>query len=236
VTGNLKFDLVPEADLLERGRDLRARFRASWGERALWLFASTREGEERLLLAAFKDLEASPAWAQPPLLLFVPRHPQRFAEVANLLQASGAEVARRGHWEDVLLGTPADQRQRARTILLGDSMGEMPLYYAMADVALIGGSLQPLGGQNLIEACACGCPVVLGPHMFNFAQAAEDAIAAGAAQRVSDASEALQAMQQICAHPERRQAMAAAALDFASRHRGATQRTVQLIDEAMGQG
>jgi len=112
-------------------------------------------------------------------------------------------------------------------------MGEMPLYYAMADVALIGGSLQPLGGQNLIEACACGCPVVLGPHMFNFAQAAEDALAAGAAQRVRDAPQALQAMQEICAQAARHQSMSAAALAFAGAHRGATERTLQLINEAL---
>jgi len=235
-TGNLKFDLVPDAEQLEQGKRLRTRFRARWGDRALWVFASTREGEERLVLTALQRLESATTSAQPPLLLFVPRHPQRFSEVANLLQASGAAVLRRGQWEEALQGTPAGPQQDARAILLGDSMGEMPLYYAMADVALIGGSLQPLGGQNLIEACACGCPVVLGPHMFNFAQAAEDAIAAGAAQQVSDAFEALQAMQQICAQQGQRQHMSAAALDFASRHRGATQRTVQLINEAMGQG
>ena len=112
-------------------------------------------------------------------------------------------------------------------------MGEMPLYYAMADVALIGGSLQPLGGQNLIEACACGCPVVLGPHMFNFAQAADDALQAGAAQCVQDAPSALEAMQQICVQESRRQSMAQAALAFAGAHRGATERTVQLIDEVL---
>jgi len=233
VTGNLKFDLVPDAEQLEQGRGLRAGFRAHWGDRALWLFASTREGEERLVLTALQDFERSEVRGSPPLLLFVPRHPQRFAEVANLLQASGAEVLHRGQWEDVLRAKPADPQMRARTVLLGDSMGEMPLYYAMADVALIGGSLQPLGGQNLIEACACGCPVVLGPHMFNFAQAAQDAIAAGAAQGVSDAGEALRTMQQICAQAKLRQSMSSAALDFAARHRGATQRTVQLINEAM---
>lgn len=234
VTGNLKFDMVPDARQLEQGRALRERFRAYWGDRPLWLFASTREGEERLVLTALRGLEPPRLSVQQPLLLFVPRHPQRFAEVANLLQASGAVVLRRGQWEHALNDAAAEPQLGARTILLGDSMGEMPLYYAMADVALIGGSLQPLGGQNLIEACACGCPVVLGPHMFNFAQAADDAVAAGAAQRVSDAGEALRAMQQICAEIKRRQSMSVAALDFASRHRGATQRTVVLINEAMG--
>ncbi|HXY05902.1 MAG TPA: lipid IV(A) 3-deoxy-D-manno-octulosonic acid transferase [Burkholderiaceae bacterium] len=242
VTGNLKFDLVPDPEQLEQGRRLRARLRARLGNRPLWMFASTREGEERQILAALQT--APPATfarpcAQSPLLLFVPRHPQRFAEVAGLLQAAGATVLRRAQWESTL-GALGDARSDepaseplARTVLLGDSMGEMPLFYAMADVALIGGSLQPLGGQNLIEACACGCPVVLGPHMFNFAQAADDALQAGAAQCVQDAPSALEAMQQICVQESRRQSMAQAALAFAGAHRGATERTVQLIDEVL---
>ncbi|HYB50859.1 MAG TPA: lipid IV(A) 3-deoxy-D-manno-octulosonic acid transferase [Burkholderiaceae bacterium] len=234
VTGNLKFDLQPDARQLAQGRSLRARLREVLGDRPLWLFASTREGEERQILTAVEALQGShgaAAHERQPLLLFVPRHPQRFEQVAALLQSWGATVLRRAQWEKAS-GAEAAQEPRARVVLLGDSMGEMPLYYAMADVALIGGSLQPLGGQNLIEACACGCPVVLGPHMFNFAQAAEDALAAGAARRVSDASQALLAMQQICAVPQQ-QHMAAAALDFARAHRGATERTVQLIDEAL---
>lgn len=96
--------------------------------------------------------------------LLVPRHPQRFDEVAQQLQNAGLRVARRSQWAD----GPASQAD----VWLGDSLGEMPLYYALADVALLGGSFAPLGGQNLIEAAACACPVVLGPHTFNFAPAA----------------------------------------------------------------
>jgi 3-deoxy-D-manno-octulosonic-acid transferase len=112
------------------------------------------------------------------LLLLVPRHPQRFAEVAALSPNAG--------W---LSAGEATARCRAAStrVWLGDSMGEMAAYYALADLALIGGTLLPFGGQNLIEAAACGCPVLLGPHSFNFAQASEDAIACGAARRVSDA-------------------------------------------------
>ena len=121
----------------------------------------------------------------------------------------------------------------AGTILLGDSMGDMALYYAMADVALIGGSLLPLGGQNLIEACACGCPVVLGPHMFNFASAAADAVAVGAARRVHDARDAVRTMDEICADAPVRAEMAAAAQAFANAHRGATARTVTLIEASL---
>jgi 3-deoxy-D-manno-octulosonic-acid transferase len=112
-------------------------------------------------------------------------------------------------------------------------MGEMALYYAAADVALVGGSLQPLGGHNLIEAAACGCPVVVGPHTFNFAQATADAVAAGAALQVADAEAVVAALAQIGADPARQAAMRAAARDFAATHRGATARTVQLIDAVL---
>jgi 3-deoxy-D-manno-octulosonic-acid transferase len=103
----------------------------------------------------------------------------------------------------------------------------------MSDLALIGGSLAPFGGQNLIEACACGCPVLLGPHMFNFSQAAQDALACGAALQVSDAAGAIGAMRELQADPGRREKMAQAALAFAQAHRGATARTVELIDQVL---
>jgi 3-deoxy-D-manno-octulosonic-acid transferase len=183
------------------------------------MFASTREGEERALVDAL--IAAARDGKPDRALLFVPRHPQRFDEVARLLVALGHPVVRRAQFASM----PADSR-----VLLGDSMGEMPMYYAMADVALIGGSLAPLGGQNLIEACACGCPVLFGPHMFNFSQAAADALACGAARQVSGAAEAVQAMFELQADPGRREKMAQAATAFAQAHRGATERTVELID------
>ena len=234
VTGNCKFDLQPDLPQRELGAALRAQFGAVLGARPIWLFASTREGEERMIVEAL----ATPVDGPAPLLLFVPRHPQRFAEVGALLAASGRQVLRRANWEGGLL--PAGRTDPAAAsaslpILLGDSMGEMVVYYAMADVALIGGSLVPLGGQNLIEACASGCPVVLGPHMFNFAQAADDALAAGAARRVDDARQALRAMAQICRDDAVRQKMIAAALAFAALHRGATARTVEVLEEVLGQ-
>jgi 3-deoxy-D-manno-octulosonic-acid transferase len=114
-------------------------------------------------------------------------------------------------------------------VLLGDSMGEMAMYYAAADVALIGGSLLPLGGQNLIEACAVGTPVVVGPHTFNFEQATHDAIEAGAGVRVASPSEAIARMIDIADDESKRQAMSAAAQRFAARHRGATQRTLERL-------
>jgi 3-deoxy-D-manno-octulosonic-acid transferase len=236
VTGNIKFDLEPDAGQIARGRRLRARFApppAPGGAgRALWLFASTREGEERLLLDALRARGVLDGGAGAPRLLFVPRHPQRFDEVARLLRDAGATVLRRAQWPQDDRPAEVPDASAAPTILLGDSMGEMPLYYAMADAALIGGSLLPLGGQNLIEACACGCPVVLGPHMFNFAQAADDAVAAGAARRAPDAAAALEALAQVTAPQGPRSEMAQAALAFAAAHRGAAARTLALVEEA----
>jgi 3-deoxy-D-manno-octulosonic-acid transferase len=235
ITGNAKFDREPDPAQLARGRALRDRFRALFGDRPVWLFASTREGEEKILLDALQALRAAGAPAPNAVLLFVPRHPQRFDAVAALLREGGAQVLRRTQWEDTALQEDAAHSAiaGAPVVLLGDSMGEMPLYYALADVAFIGGSLLPLGGQNLIEACACACPVVLGPHMFNFAAAADDAVAAGAACRAADAPAALRAMDEITRNPAVHAAMAAAARAFAGAHRGATARTVALIDQVL---
>jgi 3-deoxy-D-manno-octulosonic-acid transferase len=222
VIGNLKFDFTPPEDLLARGRALRQRL----GNRPVWLFASTREGEEQLLLSAQKKSGSDTDFRKSvsdPVFLVVPRHPQRFEEVGRLLEAGGLRVVRRSALGEGAEPIDADA-------LLGDSMGEMAMYYAAADVALIGGSLQPLGGQNLIEACACGCPVVVGPHMFNFEQATRDALDVGAAIQVGDAPAALRAMAELTADPARLAAMRAAALSFAHAHRGATERAARLVE------
>jgi 3-deoxy-D-manno-octulosonic-acid transferase len=225
VTGNLKFDAAPAPEQLEAGRQWRRRL----GERPLWVFASTREGEERLIVDAILRRAALPASAGSPgdpgpALLFVPRYPQRFDEVQRLLAELKRPVIRRAAF---------DTLSPQSGVLLGDSMGEMPMYYAMADLALIGGSLLPLGGQNLIEAAACGCPVLFGPHMFNFSQAASDALAAGAALQVDDADAAVDALCRLQADVPRRAKMVQAALAFARAHRGATERTVELIGETL---
>ncbi len=226
VTGNLKFDLQPDAALIARGEPWRARLGA---DRPVWLFASTRDGEEAMLLDALSSRAGKGAGAVQPRCLFVPRHPQRFDDVAALLAQRGLRVLRRTQW-DAELAEPA--RLDPSAVLLGDSMGEMPMYYAMADAAVIGGSLAPLGGQNLIEAAACGCPVVFGPHMFNFAQAAIDAVACGAARRVADAAEALQALEEITRDATLRDRMRSAARAFSEAHRGAADRTVAMIEGA----
>ena len=112
-------------------------------------------------------------------------------------------------------------------------MGEMALYYALADVALLGGSFEPLGGQNLIEAAACGCPVVMGPHTFNFAEAAALSMAAGAAREVPDMAAGLRAARQWLAQPAERNAAVQAALAFSGANRGAAAKTAQAVQELL---
>jgi 3-deoxy-D-manno-octulosonic-acid transferase len=182
--GNVKFDMTPSPALLAQGRQWReaAHDGGQGGSqtRPLILAASTREGEEPGLLQAWQDaLSKHPAM---PRLFIVPRHPQRFDEVAAMVLGQGLSLSRRSTWPQ---GLP-DEAALAANVWLGDSMGEMPAYFAAAQVALLGGSFAPLGGQNLIEAAACGCPIVMGPSTFNFAEAAELSEAAGAARRVAD--------------------------------------------------
>lgn len=219
VCGNLKYDLAPDAALLARGEAWRAAL-----ARPVLLFAVSREGEEAPLLGAWARLRGTPA--SPPLLVIVPRHPQRFDEVAALMRASGLTLARRSEWGDVPSASAL-----AADAWLGDSMREMPLYYGLAQVALLGGSFAPLGGQNLIEAAACGCPVVMGPHTFNFSEAAELAAAAGAALRVDGIEAGLAQALALLADGERLADASRRSREFAAEHRGAAQRmAAQVID------
>ena len=169
-------------------------------------------------------LQAWRSVAPEALLVLVPRHPQRFAEVAALLGARGIEFARRSE------GLPGP----ASRVWLGDSMGEMAAYYALADLAFVCGSLLPLGGQNLIEAAACGCPVLVGPHTFNFKQATEDALAAGAALRVADADVLGATVDRLLADETALAGMREAAQSFARAHQGATGRMLALIADWSG--
>jgi 3-deoxy-D-manno-octulosonic-acid transferase len=212
VAGNVKFDINPPPPQLAKG----AAWREAVGSRKVILLASTREGEEGLLLDAL--LQTLP---DNILIALVPRHPPRFDEVAALIKARGLSLCRRSSGE-----LPAADTR----VWLGDAMGEMFAWYALADLALIGGSWLPLGGQNLIEACAVGCPVLIGPHTFNFAQATEDAIAAGAALRASDVASAAGEAVRLLAEPAKRKTMADAGRAFAQAHRGATERTMALIE------
>jgi 3-deoxy-D-manno-octulosonic-acid transferase len=212
VLGNVKFDLLPPPEQLALGEALRRRM----GPRPVLLAASTREGEEALLFAALAQHPLGDA-----LLVVVPRHPQRFEEVAALAARHGFAVQRRSEDAPVAAGTQ---------VLLGDSMGEMFAYYAACDVAFVGGSLLDYGSQNLIEPCAVGRPVLIGRSTYNFSLAAEQALECGAARQVGTAEELLGAADALLRDEAARRRMGEAGRQFAARHRGATARTVALIE------
>lgn len=213
VCGNLKFDMTPDPALVARG----AAWRAAAG-RPVVMMASSREGEETELLRAWA---ARPA--PRPLLLLVPRHPPRFDEVAQLVREAAFTLARRSDWADA--PPPA---ACAADVWLGDSLGEMPLYYGCAEVALLGGSFAPLGGQNLIEAAACGCPVVMGPHTFNFEQAALGALAARTALRVPDIERGVEQAIAIAGGAQQHD-WSERARAFAAEHKGAARRMAERV-------
>jgi len=216
VTGNLKFDVEPSAG----SESLAAQFRRRYGNRAVFLAASTREGEEELLLEALERQSLGDA-----LLVIVPRHPQRFEPVAQLLAAKRLKFTRRS------ASAPLDPDC---DVVLGDSMGEMAAYYRACDVAFVGGSLLAYGGQNLIEACAAGVPVLIGPYTYNFAEAADSAVAAGAALRVANAQETLRQARALLGDPELRGRMGKAGTVFCATHRGATERTLAMCERLLG--
>lgn len=218
VTGNLKFDAQPDPGQVAQGRAWRAAL-----QRPVCLLASSREGEEALWLQALQTVSSGVHW------LIVPRHPQRVDDVEVLLRQAGLTVSRRSTWGETGPIAHADAQ-----VWLGDSLGEMALYYSLADVALLGGSFEPLGGQNLIEAAACACPVVMGPHTFNFLEAAQQAEQAGAAHRVQDMEMAVQEAQSLAQDPAARQRRAAAALAFSHAHKGAARRVAGLVKEMLG--
>lgn len=214
VTGSLKFDIAPPEQMLALG----AQWRAQIGQRPVLLCASTREGEEILLLDAYMRATLP----QESLLVIVPRHPQRFTEVAQLLEQRGLDYLCRSQ----LGKLPLSQHTH---ILLGDSLGEMFAYCAASDIAFIGGSLLPLGGQNPIEALSCGKPVMVGPHTFNFAQITEDALQAGVAVRVNNADELFGKVWDRFIDMRKLRSISAEAVQFTQRHRGATDTTLRRI-------
>jgi len=215
VTGNLKFDVEPAPG----SEWLAEQFRLRFGNRRIFLAASTREGEEEVLLDALKRDPLDDA-----LVVIVPRHPQRFDAVAQLLAARAFKFARRSS------GEPLDADCK---IVLGDSMGEMAAYYRACDVAFVGGSLLPYGGQNLIEACAAGVPVLIGPYTYNFAQAAESAVAAGAVLRVETAEETVRQAHSLLGDAALRERLGEAGIAFCATHRGATQRTLAVCERLL---
>ena len=212
VTGNIKFDVTLPADQLELGRA----WRRSYGEdRPVLLAASTREGEDELLLDQLADMSV------PGLIMvIVPRHPRRFESVAVMIEQRGLKFQRRS------ANAAIDPDTR---VVLGDSMGEMFAYYSACDVAFIGGSLLPFGAHNLIEACAVGKPVLIGPSVFNFAGPVDEAVRTGAAIKVRDAKQLAQEATRLLLDRAAAQRMGEAGLVFCATHRGATAKVLELI-------
>ena len=213
VVGNVKFDATVPTDLVDRGLS----WRAGWGmDRPVWLAASTREGEEALVLDALAGVRV-----EGLLTVIVPRHPQRFDEVAQLLEARGITYRRRSD------GAPWPAAPVS--VLLGDSMGEMFAYYAACDLAFIGGSLRPFGAHNLLEACALAKPVIVGPSIYNFQEAVELGVAAGGVVQVAGVDALAAELTRILSDAGRRESMGQAARAFAEAHRGAVERLFTLL-------
>jgi 3-deoxy-D-manno-octulosonic-acid transferase len=211
IVGNLKFDIA----ISDAARSLGRAFRARVDEgRPIWVAGSTRDGEETLILDALAGT-AGRALPANTLTIIVPRHPQRFETVAQLLRSRSIAFVRRSENARISPDT---------RVMLGDSMGEMFAFYAAAEVAFVGGSLLPLGGQNLIEPIALGVPTLVGPHTFNFADASAQAIEAGAALRVADANELIAQVARLLRDPAARARMHASADTFCAAHRGAADR------------
>ena len=224
VFGNLKFDVPIKPELLKLGASWQENLNAS--SRLVVCAASTRMGEEQLILDAWQQVLKTARIQPQPLLFIVPRHPERFDEVAKAILASGYSLSRR-----------SDALQQPLTfdkidVFLGDSMGEMPAYYRAASLVVMGGSLMPFGGQNFIEACAVGCPVIVGEHTFNFQQATLDAISIGAAVRIS-ATQLSHILVELLSVTEQRLAMTLAAKKYANLHQGATNKILNAIDEQL---
>jgi 3-deoxy-D-manno-octulosonic-acid transferase len=215
VAGNLKFDVKPPADAVDKGLQLKKQL----GKLPIFLAASTRDGEEELILDAVRDLDL--------LTIIVPRHPQRFEEVATILEKHNITFQRKSTLKNHAPG--ASIHAPSSAVVLGDTMGEMPMYYATCDFTFVGGSLLNYGGQNLIEAAAMGKPILIGEHTFNFAKATENAVEAGAAIRVKDSADLRDKIVYLLENVPNQLEMSQAALRFNAASAGATARLMKLI-------
>jgi 3-deoxy-D-manno-octulosonic-acid transferase len=228
IVGNLKFDVPLDPILVQQGKAWKEGLHAK--RRLMVCAASTRDGEEAIILKVWKNLLLSNVFEIAPLLCLVPRHPERFSEVARQIHEAGMQFRHRTEW----LETPNSEVDI--DVILGDSMGEMPMYYSAADLVVMGGSLLPFGGQNLIEACAAGCPVLLGEHTYNFQQAALDAIEIGAAKRIqgelilSEPVALMEALKELLLNPAELAKMSSAATAYSIEHQGATKKILAALE------
>lgn len=215
ITGNIKFDVQMPASLSESAQGLRGLLST---QRTIWIAGSTRDGEEELLLNLYQQLKQDHA---DLLLVIVPRHPERFDGVAKLCQRRQFTLVRRSE-QPTVIDDDVD-------IYLGDTMGELSLMYAAADVAFVGGSLVPFGGQNILEPCALGVPVLFGPHMFNFQEISQLVVQSGAGAKVQDTKQLLAQLDELIRRPNLRDQMGTAGKQLIKEHKGALERIYQLI-------
>ncbi|WP_245835556.1 3-deoxy-D-manno-octulosonic acid transferase [Polynucleobacter cosmopolitanus] len=229
VTGNLKFDVIPHPDQIEHALALKKQLNH---QVQIVCAASTRDGEEALIIEAWQKFlksKENTSDANYFCLFIVPRHPQRFDDVFTQLQSSFIKVSRRSTMNDQEFTDVINHGG----VILGDSMGEMSFYYALSDIVIMGGSLLPLGGQNFIEACALGRPIILGEHTFNFQQASADVIDSRAAIRITDIDDLVKAMDLLLTNHQVKEGMSTNALDFANQHTGATKKIIAVVREAL---
>lgn len=224
VSGNLKFDLDLPVVAVQAGEHWRERL-----QRPVIAIASTREGEDRQFATLIaQQLKKHPS-DDTPLFILIPRHPQRFDEAARLLDEEKLRYAR---WSVLRDDPQSDAALSKLDVVLGDTMGEMPFFYGVADVAIVAGSFENHGGQNFIECCATGTPVIVGPHTRNFAHAVESALHVGAIAQVQNAKKALnQATDWLVQADSRQQAqqVGIAGKAWVASHVGATARIMQAI-------
>jgi len=215
VTGNIKFDFQPPVGIEALGRRWRDE---NLPGRPVWVAGSTHEGEEAIVLDAHRlVLKRFP----DALLILVPRHPQRFEVVRNLLAKRDEAVAFR---------SSGNAPPRGTRVMLGDTMGELMKFYAAADVAFVAGSLAPIGGHNLLEPASVGLPVLTGPHNFNGEEIAGLLVDAGAALVVSDTRQLADAVVRLLGDPELRKVMGTAGKAVLDSNRGALDRLLTLVD------
>lgn len=218
VTGNIKFDVELPADLVARGRELREEL---FGQRPVWIAASTHEGEEEIVLDAQRKL----LQVMPELLLvLVPRHPQRFAGVRDMVARQRMSVVARTD------GVPCSASTQ---VFLGDTMGELTLFYAASDVAFVGGSLVPIGGHNLLEPAALGLPLVSGTHVFNAQEIADMFVDKGACKLVQDSAELAAEIGRLLSDADTASRQGDAGREILERNRGALARLLAMIEPLM---
>ncbi|MEL6869293.1 MAG: lipid IV(A) 3-deoxy-D-manno-octulosonic acid transferase [Pseudomonadota bacterium] len=215
VSGNIKFDVNVDEDITRRGEAFRREF---LGDRPVWIAASTHEGEEAIIVEAHQQLLQT---IPDLLLVLVPRHPPRFAEVAQLLERLGCNFVRR---------TDGQRCTEQTNILLGDTMGEVPMFYAGADIAFVGGSLVRVGGHNLLEPAIAGVPILTGPYLFNAQDIANMFLERDAARVVSNAADLVTSLKALLADDQERAAMGQRAQALMDENRGAVNQLLQQLE------